>query len=72
MASLIDLFDPLVFNARPDGVMMTDSGKLLEELNDRSREVFRRVVDSYLASRWARVRSREKCPKGSAPPRSEM
>ena len=48
MASLIDLFDPLVFNARPDGVMMTDSGKLLEELNDRSREVFRRVVDSYL------------------------
>ena len=28
--------------------MMTDSGKLLEELNDRSREVFRRVVDSYL------------------------
>ena len=48
MASLIDLFDPLVFNAGPDGEMMTDSGKLLEELNDRSREVFRRVVDSYL------------------------
>ncbi len=48
MASLIDLFDPLVFNAGPDGEIMTDSGKLLEELNDRSREVFRRVVDSYL------------------------
>ncbi|WP_137700959.1 heat-inducible transcriptional repressor HrcA [Marimonas lutisalis] len=27
---------------------MKDSSKLLEELNDRSREVFRRVVESYL------------------------
>ncbi|HAR50846.1 MULTISPECIES: heat-inducible transcriptional repressor HrcA [Roseovarius] len=27
---------------------MSDAGKILEELNDRSREVFRRVVDSYL------------------------
>lgn len=29
---------------------MTDTGKILEEMNDRSREVFRRVVDSYLLS----------------------
>ena len=29
---------------------MTDASKLLEELNDRSREVFRRVVESYLES----------------------
>ncbi|WP_197917814.1 heat-inducible transcriptional repressor HrcA [Thiosulfatihalobacter marinus] len=29
---------------------MTDSSKLLEELNDRSREVFRRVVEGYLES----------------------
>lgn len=27
---------------------MTDSGRLLEEMNERSREVFRRVVDGYL------------------------
>jgi heat-inducible transcriptional repressor len=27
---------------------MTDSGKLLQEMNERSREVFRRVVESYL------------------------
>ena len=27
---------------------MTDAGKLLEEMNDRSREVFRRVVEGYL------------------------
>ncbi|WP_299349215.1 heat-inducible transcriptional repressor HrcA [uncultured Shimia sp.] len=27
---------------------MTDSARLLEEMNDRSREVFRRVVESYL------------------------
>ncbi|PSL17970.1 heat-inducible transcriptional repressor HrcA [Shimia abyssi] len=27
---------------------MTDSSKILEELNDRSREVFRRVVEGYL------------------------
>ena len=27
---------------------MTDTGKLLADLNDRSREVFRRVVESYL------------------------
>jgi heat-inducible transcriptional repressor len=29
---------------------MTDAGKLLAELNDRSREVFRLVVEGYLAS----------------------
>ena len=29
---------------------MADTGKLLAEMNDRSREVFRRVVEAYLAS----------------------
>ena len=29
---------------------MTDATKMLEEMNDRSREVFRSVVESYLAS----------------------
>ena len=29
---------------------MSDSSKILAEMNDRSREVFRRVVESYLAS----------------------
>ena len=29
---------------------MNDAAKLLDQLNDRSREVFRRVVESYLAS----------------------
>ncbi|MEX0283829.1 MAG: heat-inducible transcriptional repressor HrcA [Paracoccaceae bacterium] len=29
---------------------MSDSAKLLEEMNDRSREVFRRLVESYLES----------------------
>ncbi len=28
---------------------MTDTGRLLEEMNDRTREVFRRVVEGYLA-----------------------
>ncbi|MXY33578.1 MAG: heat-inducible transcriptional repressor HrcA, partial [Boseongicola sp. SB0664_bin_43] len=27
---------------------MTDAGQLLEEMNERSREVFRRVVEAYL------------------------
>jgi heat-inducible transcriptional repressor len=27
---------------------MTEQGRILEELNDRSREVFRRVVEGYL------------------------
>jgi heat-inducible transcriptional repressor len=30
--------------------MMTDGSKILTEMNDRSREVFRRVVEGYLAS----------------------
>ncbi len=29
---------------------MTNAGKILEEMNNRSREVFRRVVESYLAT----------------------
>ena len=29
---------------------MTDASKVLEEMNERSREVFRRVVESYLAT----------------------
>ncbi|KAF0175744.1 MAG: heat-inducible transcriptional repressor [Rhodobacteraceae bacterium] len=29
---------------------MTEGGKILSEMNDRSREVFRRVVEGYLAS----------------------
>lgn len=29
---------------------MTDAGSILDQLNDRSREVFRRVVESYLAN----------------------
>ncbi|MEX3017293.1 heat-inducible transcriptional repressor HrcA [Gymnodinialimonas hymeniacidonis] len=29
---------------------MTEQGKILEELNDRSREVFRRIVEGYLDS----------------------
>ncbi|SLN43341.1 Heat-inducible transcription repressor HrcA [Roseovarius litorisediminis] len=29
---------------------MNDAGRILEEMNDRSREVFRRVVESYLAT----------------------
>ena len=27
---------------------MTDAGKIFDEMNDRSREVFRRVVEGYL------------------------
>jgi len=30
--------------------IMNDQGKILEEMNERSREVFRRVVESYLLS----------------------
>ena len=29
---------------------MSDTQKLLDEMNDRSREVFRRVVEGYLSS----------------------
>lgn len=39
---------PLLIGGRQ--ATMTDSSKLLEELNDRSREVFRRVVEGYLES----------------------
>ena len=31
-----------------DDQAMTEQGRILEELNDRSREVFRRVVEGYL------------------------
>ena len=34
----------------PKGDQMPDNTSLLSELNDRSREVFRRVVESYLSS----------------------
>src|SRR6056297_3128 len=48
---------------------MTNAGKLLEELNDRSREVFRRVVDSYLLTGepvGSRTLTREMSEKVSA------
>ena len=48
---------------------MTDSGKLLEEMNHRSREVFRRVVESYLLSGdpvGSRTLTREMSEKVSA------
>jgi len=48
---------------------MTDAGKLLAEMNDRSREVFRRVVDSYLQSGGpvgSRTLTREMSEKVSA------
>lgn len=49
-ATPIDLLWPDTSNARcRDRIdIMKDSSKLLEELNHRSREVFRRVVESYL------------------------
>ncbi len=48
---------------------MTDAVKLLEEMNDRSREVFRRVVDAYLQSGdpvGSRTLTREMSEKVSA------
>ena len=48
---------------------MTDAGKLLEEMNDRSREVFRRVVEGYLQSgepMGSRTLTREMSEKVSA------
>ena len=48
---------------------MTDAGKLLEEMNDRSREVFRRVVESYLGTGdpvGSRTLTREMSEKVSA------
>ncbi len=48
---------------------MNDTGKILEELNDRSREVFRRVVEGYLESGGpvgSRTLTREMSEKVSA------
>ena len=48
---------------------MTETGKILEEMNDRSREVFRRVVEGYLASGdpvGSRTLTREMSEKVSA------
>ncbi len=48
---------------------MTDAGRLLEEMNDRSREVFRRVVEGYLQSGepvGSRTLTREMSEKVSA------
>lgn len=48
---------------------MSDAGKLLEEMNDRSREVFRRVVESYLQTGdpvGSRTLTREMTEKVSA------
>ncbi|AZQ69441.1 heat-inducible transcriptional repressor HrcA [Silicimonas algicola] len=48
---------------------MTDTGKLLEEMNHRSREVFRRVVESYLTKGdpvGSRTLTREMSEKVSA------
>jgi len=48
---------------------MTETGRLLEEMNDRSREVFRRVVEGYLASGdpvGSRTLTREMSEKVSA------
>ena len=50
-AATIDAPPPLVKLACGLGnKMMTDGSKILTEMNDRSREVFRRVVEGYLAS----------------------
>ncbi|MBT8417835.1 MAG: heat-inducible transcriptional repressor HrcA [Silicimonas sp.] len=48
---------------------MSDAGKLLQEMNDRSREVFRRVVESYLQTGdpvGSRTLTREMTEKVSA------
>lgn len=48
---------------------MNDAGKILEEMNDRSREVFRRVVESYLQTGdpvGSRTLTREMSEKVSA------
>lgn len=44
-ATPIDLWDVATLM-----ICMSDAAKILEEMNDRSREVFRRVVESYLDS----------------------
>ncbi len=52
IATPIDLFPhpSLMTQESEHAKDMTDTGKILEEMNDRSREVFRRVVESYLLS----------------------
>jgi len=52
IATPIDLFPhpSLMTQESENAKDMTDTGKILEEMNDRSREVFRRVVESYLLS----------------------
>lgn len=42
--------NPLISDAPTGTVRMPDRAALLAEMNDRSREVFRRVVEGYLAS----------------------
>lgn len=50
-ASLIDLSVARTLMASRTGFLtLTDSARLLEEMNTRSREVFRRLVESYLES----------------------
>jgi hypothetical protein len=39
-------------------IAMTEQGRILEELNDRSREVFRRVVEGYLDTGRRSARAR--------------
>ncbi len=52
LATPIDLLRQQSLMARQTGntPKMNDAGRILEEMNDRSREVFRRVVESYLAT----------------------
>ena len=48
---------------------MSDAARLLEEMNDRSREVFRRVVEGYLETGdpvGSRTLTREMSEKVSA------
>jgi heat-inducible transcriptional repressor len=52
-ATLIDARLPLSFSAKPDylaGIMTQDPKQTLSSMTDRSREVFRRVVEGYLSS----------------------
>jgi len=53
IATPIDLFhNPSLMTCHTQNglTIMNDQGKILEEMNERSREVFRRVVESYLSS----------------------
>src|SRR6056297_3427477 len=53
IATPIDLFhNPSLMTCHTQNglTIMNDQGKILEEMNERSREVFRRVVESYLLS----------------------